>query len=254
MNILNYRSFVLVMVIAIFFGIVVLIVNSRDESKQQIESDSIISSMQTLKVVGYGTVSVTPDIANLRINVVSQQINAIQAREQAAQSMQALMQVFKKFNIADKDLRTSGYSLYPEYLYEKNKIKRIEAFNVSNNLDVIIRNLDELGAVIDAAITVDSKDIRIDNISFSIDNDKSFKEQARKNAVKDAYSVAEQIIDVTNQNLGNPLEITDLAYTPYNGPIGISRAMMSEKGFTSTPISPGQIVIESKVEIIFAMQ
>ena len=94
LNILNYRSFVLVMVIAIFFGIVVLIVNSRDESKQKIGSESTTSSIQTLKVVGSGTVSVTPDIANLRINVVSQQVNAIQAREQAAQSMQLLMQVF----------------------------------------------------------------------------------------------------------------------------------------------------------------
>ncbi|PZC41040.1 MAG: hypothetical protein DK305_000030 [Chloroflexi bacterium] len=244
------------MVIAIFFGNISLIIDNRNQNDSTSNQQKIQSptDTRTIKVNGSGIVNVVPDIASININVFSQKKTASSARESAAQSMQSLMGVFKKFGIEDNDLQTKNYSLYPEYVYEKNEIRRIEAFNVSNNLYIIIRDLDDLGAVLDASIELESDNIRIDNIAFNIDNDKLYKINARKKAIDDALMKAKEIANGINQEIGLPISIIELVDMPYSSPIGISRVMMAEKSSTPTSISPGQIVIEVRVDVTYQLK
>ena len=173
LNIFNYRSFVLVMVIAIFFGNLVLILDSRDDqSSQSTEAvKSVINEdiIRSIQVTGSGNVSTEPDIATFSINILIQRDSASLAREDSARKLNQLFASLKSFGIDQKDIATTNYSLYPEYVYEKNKIRRIEAFNVSNNLNVKVRQLDKLGSVIDGVIKLDSGDIRINNVFFDVD-------------------------------------------------------------------------------------
>ena len=180
LNIFNYRSFVLVMVIAIFFGNLVLILDSRDDqSSQSTEAvKSVINEdiIRSIQVTGSGNVSTEPDIATFSINILIQRDSASLAREDSARKLNQLFASLKSFGIDQKDIATTNYSLYPEYVYEKNKIRRIEAFNVSNNLNVKVRQLDKLGSVIDGVIKLDSGDIRINNVFFDIDDSSIYED------------------------------------------------------------------------------
>ena len=194
LNIFNYRSFVLVMVIAIFFGNLVLILDSRDDqSSQSTEAvKSVINEdiIRSIQVTGSGNVSTEPDIATFSINILIQRDSASLAREDSARKLNQLFASLKSFGIDQKDIATTNYSLYPEYVYEKNKIRRIEAFNVSNNLNVKVRQLDKLGSVIDGVIKLDSGDIRINNVFFDVDDSSIYEDQARESAIKNAIAKA----------------------------------------------------------------
>ena len=270
LNIINYRSFVLVMVIAIFFGNLVLILDSRDEqssrlqkTNKQIDNSAAISTVnssvdekikRSIQVVGLGSVSLEPNIASLSINVVIQRDTASLAREDSARKLNQIFTSLKEFNIAQKDIMTTNYSLYPEYVYEKNKIRRIEAFNVSNNLNVKVRQLKQLGSVIDGVIKLDAGDIRINNISFDVDDSSVYEDQARESAIKNAIAKASKIAKNANVQLGLPLIIIDVEPFSNGAPIGVQRSMMADMEFTPTTIAAGQIVIESKVQVTFEIK
>ncbi|MBR73881.1 MAG: hypothetical protein CL872_02950 [Dehalococcoidaceae bacterium] len=270
LNIFNYRSFVLVMVIAIFFGNLVLILDSRDDdssilqtSQGQIENLTSSTSLnnttngtisRSIQVTGFGEVSLEPNIATFSINVVTQRDNASLAREDSARKLNQLFASLKSFGIEQKDIMTTNYSLYPEYVYEKNKIRRIEAFNVSNNLNVKVRQLERLGSVIDGVIKLDSGDIRINNISFNVDNSTIYEDQARESAIKDAIAKASKIAKNANVQLGLPMLIVDVEPFSNVNPIGVQRAMMAEMDSTPTTIATGQIIIEANVQVTFEIK
>lgn len=270
MNILNYRSFVLVMVIAIFFGNLVLILDSRngqdsimqDADNQMKNSSSRTASNNTIieatkrsiQVTGLGSVSLEPDIATFSINVLTQRESASIAREDSARKLNQIFASLKRFDIDQKDIRTTNYSLYPEYVYEKNKMRRIEAFNVSNNLNVKVRQLEQVGSIIDGIIKLDSGDIRINNIAFDIDDSGSYEDQARESAIKNAIAKASKIAKSANVQLGTPSIIIDIEPFSNGNPIGVQRSMMAEMESTPTTIATGQIVIESKVQVTFAIK
>ena len=270
LNIFNYRSFVLVMVIAIFFGNLVLILDSRDDdssilqtSQGQIENLTSSTSLnnttngtisRSIQVTGFGEVSLEPNIATFSINVVTQRDNASLAREDSARKLNQLFASLKSFGIEQKDIMTTNYSLYPEYVYEKNKIRRIEAFNVSNNLNVKVRQLERLGSVIDGVIKLDSGDIRINNISFNVDNSTIYEDQARESAIKDAIAKASKIAKNANVQLGPPMLIVDVEPFSNVNPIGVQRAMMAEMDSTPTTIATGQIIIEANVQVTFEIK
>ncbi len=270
LNIFNYRSFVLVMVIAIFFGNLVLILDSRNDDSSMLQTsngqiENLTSSMslnnttngtisRSIQVTGFGEVSLEPNIATFSINVVTQRDNASLAREDSARKLNQLFASLKSFGIEQKDIMTTNYSLYPEYVYEKNKIRRIEAFNVSNNLNVKVRQLGRLGSVIDGVIKLDSGDIRINNISFNVDNSIIYEDQARESAIKDAIAKASKIAKNANVQLGQPMLIVDVEPFSNVSPIGVQRAMMAEMDSTPTTIATGQIIIEANVQVTFEIK
>ena len=139
-------------------------------------------------------------------------------------------------------------------MYEKNKIRRIEAFNVSNNLNVKVRQLGRLGSVIDGVIKLDSGDIRINNISFNVDNSTIYEDQARESAIKDAIAKASKIAKNANVQLGPPMLIVDVEPFSNVNPIGVQRAMMAEMDSTPTTIATGQIIIEANVQVTFEIK
>jgi len=258
------------MVIAIFFGNLVLILDNRDEqssilqkTNKQIENSTPVSTVNNLtdekvkrsiQVTGLGSVSLEPDIATFSINVVTQRDSASLAREDSARKLNQLFTSLQKFNIEQKDIMTTNYSLYPEYVYEKNKIRRIEAFNVSNNLNVKVRQLERLGAVIDGVIKLDTGDIRINNINFDVDDSSVYEDQARESAIKNAIAKASKIAKNANVQVGYPLIIIDVEPFSNGSPIGVQRSMMADMEFTPTTIATGQIVIESKVQVTFEIK
>jgi uncharacterized protein YggE len=75
----------------------------------------IIWSQQNtgISVNAEGRVSATPDIALLEVGVEVQKENLQEAQQQAAQSMSSVMSVIKGKGIADKDIQTNQYSIYP---------------------------------------------------------------------------------------------------------------------------------------------
>ena len=104
----------------------------------------------TISVTGTGRVTLTPDIADLRIGVNLTRPTATEARSAAAAAMTKVVAAIKKGGVADKDVQTSLLSLQPVYDYSNNGQGRLTGFQVANVVAVTVRNIDTVGDLVDA--------------------------------------------------------------------------------------------------------
>src|SRR5687767_1104689 len=122
---------------------------------------------RTITVPGTGRVSVEPDIASLRLGVSIQRESAGQAREDAANTMNSIIEAISGQGIDRRDVRTSFVTLGPVTDYSEGG-PRIVGYQLLNSVEVTLRDLDKAGSLIDAALgagasTLDSLDFRLDD-------------------------------------------------------------------------------------------
>jgi uncharacterized protein YggE len=207
-----------------------------------------------LSVSGTGEVAVTPDISVVTLGVEVEAKTVADAQKQAGEAMSAIMSVLTASGIADKDVQTTNYSIQPIWNYNTGidgiSKRTLEGYQVSNTVNVTIRNVDNTGAIIDAVTVAGGNLTRVNNISFTVDNPKPFNDQARELAIKDAMAKAQQMASLAGVSLGKLLYISESSN--YSGPIRLVSAS-SDSSFT-TPISSGQLDISLSVQMVYAIE
>ncbi len=201
-------------------------------------------------VTGQGQVSATPDTASLTLGVNSQATTVAEAQNNASTSMNAVIQVLKNKGVADKDITTVGFNIYPTYNYKDNTIT---GYQVSNTIIAKIRNIADAGSIIDAATRAGGNLIRISSISFSIDDPTPFLKQARQLAVADASAKASQLAGATGAKLGPPTFVTESTGNYVSVPTYFA-ANTAAAPVPTTPINPGVTQISVNVQIVYSIQ
>ena len=78
-----------------------------------------------------------------------------------------------------------------------------------------IREVDNTGIIIDAVARVGGDYIRINGISFTLDDPTAYHGEAREKAMADAEAKAEQLAELAGVKLGKPTYISESgAYMP----------------------------------------
>jgi len=121
-----------------------------DES--DVESSIVSQQNIGIWVTGVGEIPVVPDIAMLSIGVQAQKDTVAEAQQAAAGAMNGVMDVLDSYNIAEADIQTQQFSIQPVYRWTENE-QILVGYNVTNIITVKIRNIDDAGSIIDAAVT-----------------------------------------------------------------------------------------------------
>lgn len=153
-----------------------------------------------ITIQGTGEVTVTPDIAKINVGVITEKDTVEAATRENTERMNNIISVLKvDFEIDEKDLKTSQYRISPKYSYE-NKQRNIVGYQVSQNLEVKVRNFDQIGNVISSSSYGGSNSISGPN--FTIDDPEAYQAQAREKAIANAKEKAEVLVDQLGINLG----------------------------------------------------
>jgi len=224
------------------------------ESSQQTGPQVILapvasnSSQQTgVWVTGTGKVAVVPDVALLYLGVEAEAATVAEAQSDAAAAMTGVMSVLGANGVAEKDIQTQWYSIYPvrKWIDDTNEQITI-GFRVTNMVTAKIRDINKAGTVIDAVAEAGGDLARIEGISFTVDDPEAYYDQAREEAILDAMAKAEKIASIANVTLGKPIYISESSgYLPPPYPV---------RGAEGTPISPGEMEISLTVQIGYAIQ
>ena len=203
-------------------------------------------------VSGQGEVMAVPDLAELRLGVEAREDTVDEAIAQASEAMNKVMDALKANDVAEKDIQTQRFSIYPLTQWVERKEKEeIIGYRVTNMLVAKIRDIDKVGAVIDAAAKAGGDLTRIQGISFTIDDPTPYYKEARVEAVKDAKSKAQQLADSAGVKLGDPTYISE--GTTYRSPPVMEYAKGGGAPSPETPISPGELEIVVNVQIAYAL-
>ena len=203
-----------------------------------------------INVSGTGSVFGEPDVAVLTLGVEAQADSVGEARAQAAEAMDAIMSALRDGGVDDDDIQTSRFSVQPRYDFRAGEQELI-GFFVDNIVTVKIRNIDDTGDLIDAAVDAGGDLTRVDNLRFTIDDPAELQDEARRLAMDDAKSKAETLAEAAGVDLGAPRSISESGGART---ITFEAARLAaDEAFASTPISVGELEVQISVQVLYGL-
>jgi uncharacterized protein YggE len=234
-----------------------------------------------VRVHGVGEAAGAPDVARTQLGVDVKAATAEQASAEATQQMTALTSALKQLGIAEKDLRTSQYSLsfepdrgpqppaatpQPSAASGAGVTKQPPAapaapatptqrghYRVLNTLDVTIRDMKLIGRVLQVA--GDSDATSAYGITYDLENDESLLAEARQRAVAEAQASAKELAKLTGVELGDVIAVTEEEPDADDDqPTTYSMSGATETAAASVPVEEGEIKVHYGVQLVYAVR
>jgi uncharacterized protein YggE len=199
-----------------------------------------------MRVVGYATITAAPDIATSQLGVQTFATEVEPAVAENNRKTQAIIDALIREGIAEKDIQTSQFSIYPQRNYEDNKPEEIIGYQVNNTLSVVMRDLEAVGEVLQSAI--DAGTNNISGVTFSLDDPEPLRKDARIQAIKDARDRAESMAEAAGIKLGDVISLNELTYP---GPITVRADYDKAAAEAAVPIQPGELELTVQIELVF---
>jgi len=218
----------------------------------EIEGLNINNQQEGIWVSGRGEVTVTPDIATLRLGVEVQAASVAIAQSQAIEAMDEVMAALIDNGVAEKDIQTQYFSIRQVTKWDRDEEEEVViGYRVTNKVNAKIREIDKAGSIIDAVAAAGGDFTRIDSIDFSVDDPSAYYEEAREEAMADAKAKAEQLAELAGGRLGKATYISESSQIPPP----IYRQDIYEEAIPAaeTPISPGEMEISLTVQVAYAL-
>jgi len=201
-----------------------------------------------IMVMGEGSASAQPDVAMVNIGVETRSSTAKGAADANKEQMADVMEALQSMGIAEEDIQTADYTIYPEMQWPENEPPRVIGYVASNSLLVKIRQIDQVGGVLDAVTEAGANNIY--GIQFTFDDPASLREQARAEAMADAQRKAEALANLAGVGLGKPRIISESFIEPPPFFMETAYAPAMEAG-GGVPVSPGQLEVTVQVQVTF---
>lgn len=191
---------------------------------------SVISTSAT------GQARYIPDRATISMGVQTRALTASKASADNAVKQRAVIDAIRSLGIAADQISTENFSLNAEQVYNPqagDKAPRVTGYVATNTVRVEIKKVEQVGALIDAAIAKGANDIS------SLDFHSSAPDSLRRVALADAYRQAAADAAVLAQAAGGSLgELLELS-TGGAGEAPSPRVMSFAKA-AATPINVGE--------------
>lgn len=198
-----------------------------------------------LEVFGKGVVSARPDAAEIIIGVKTEDPQLEIAQEENASITQQVINSIIGFGILPRYIQTQNYNIRSNYDYTEGK-QVFRGYEVSNSLKILIRNMEVVGEIIDAAVKSGANNV--EGINLIVTDETTYYYEALRLALTDAQNKARVIADKLNVNLNViPIQINEQE----RGSITPLGAKTFKEVNIATPIEAGENRIVSEIEAVF---
>jgi uncharacterized protein YggE len=208
---------------------------------------------RTLSVNGSGKVFLTPDIAYITIGVHTEGATATEAVSDNNEQTQAVISALQSAGIAEKDMQTNNFSIYPQQQYDdQGKPTGEVRYSVDNSVMVTVRNIDTIGDVLDTVVTAGAN--AINGIQFDVENKTAALTEARKAAVADARTKAQELAEAAGVELGDVQSISEYTSGGPQPMYDMRAAAPAAEMASSVPVQPGQMLVTLEVSVSFSIR
>lgn len=204
-----------------------------------------------ITVGGTGSAFGQPDVAVITLGVQTEADSVGAARSQAAESMDAMLAALKDGGVADDDIQTTRFSVFPVYDFTNNR-QELRGFAVDNTVIAKIRTIDDTGDLIDAAVEAGGNNARVENLQFTIDDPSALEDEARRDAMAEARQKAETLADEAGVDLGAPRSISESG-GPVPRAFDEQAASLAFQEDAGSPIEVGQLEVVVSVQVVYGV-
>lgn len=214
--------------------------------------------VRQVAVSGEGSVEVTPDNAYISISVVTDADTVKASMKSNNERMTKAITLLKgTHSIAEADLCTHGFAVYPQYSKDKEdgNYMKIVGWETANHLTITVKDVSKAGDIMGSLGEI--KSMRIDSIHFIVSEKlkDSVLDKAREAAVKDAKSRAALYAKAAGATLGDVVTIVEQGSgrSPYYADRVVGEGMTSS-GPGGVPVSRGVTKVKVNVAVTFLLK
>lgn len=200
-------------------------------------SQAPMVAIPQISVAAQHEVKVSPDRATIQISVQTRAATAAAAASQNATKLQAVLAALRARGLTNDQLSTINYNVHPDYVHREGKEPQITGYNVTNTIVADIRQLSQVGPVIDAALSSGAN--MMTSLQFYASNTEAARRTAIAGAIVKARADAQAAASAAGGSLGQLLDISIGAYMP-QPPQPMYRMEARVAMQADTPIQPGQ--------------
>src|SRR3990170_2975253 len=193
-----------------------------------------LDAIPHISVAASHEVKVSPDRATIQISVQTRAATAAAAATQNATKLQSVLAALRALGLTNDQLSTMNYNVHPDYVHREGREPEVTGYNVTNTILADVRRLDQVGRVIDAALSQGAN--MMTSLQFYASNTEAARRTAIAGAIAKARADAEAAATAAGGSLGQLLDVTIGAQFP-NPPQPMFRmeARMAAAG-ADTPI------------------
>ena len=201
-----------------------------------------------ITVSGSATISVEPDLAILDMGV-----------EAFGKTVSfAIVSSLKSEGVLEKDIQTQRLNISPKYEWQEISIgsqvtnkQVLTGYSVSNYVRVKIRDLDHVGKIVDSASESGGDFVRVNGISFNLEDTYNLMPQLREQAVQNAFMKADEYASAAGLRLGSITSLSEVGSSSPSSAIGNQMRAMS--ALIESPISGGELQVSLTVLAVFGI-
>ncbi len=193
----------------------------------------------------------TPDTARITTGVTTKAPTAQQALRENAQKMDALVRQIKALGIADEDIQTSGININPQYDYRQNEEPLLTGYQASNQVQIIVRDIDDMGKMIDAIVGAGANNLN--GPYFTLEDDNDVKAEARRKAMERGREQAMEYARIAGYQNVRIVSISEAISGMSSPQSGRVAKMSMDTVEESTPVQPGQVGTAVTVNVTYEM-
>lgn len=164
---------------------------------------------RTVSVTGQGEVTAEPDLAHVVLGVEARRPALAEARTEVAAAVERLLALTKALGIDPRLVNATRMQVQPEYRWnEKDRQRVLLGYFVSRQVQVELRNLEQLGTLLERA--VDAGANQMSDPVLDSTRRKDLERDAMTRAVQDARQNAETLARAAGVKLG-PVRVLSAA-------------------------------------------
>lgn len=219
---------------------------------------------RTLRVQGHANVQVRPDRATITVGVMTQDPSIHAALADNAAAMHALIEAITALGLSTEQLSTTSFHVGIHRIaphegrdvrVAPGRLRSTEddapAYAVSHQLRAHLENLEQIGEILDAAVSAGAN--VVGDILFSVHDPAAAREQALQAAVADARRRAESMASAMGVRV---LHVISAAESEPGQPgwSPLLRSIVGPQEAPRTPVQIGEFTIGADVEVVYAIE
>jgi uncharacterized protein YggE len=168
---------------------------------------------RTVSVTGEGEVSAQPDMARVTLGVEARRPAMAEARVAVTATVDRVLALTRDLGIEPKYVNATRLQVQPEYNWnDKDKKRVLLGYVVSRQVEVELRDLDQLGPLLERAVSAGAN--QVGGAALDSTRRKELERQAMTLAVRDARLNAETLALAAGAQLGAVRTLNASAASP----------------------------------------
>lgn len=211
------------------------------------------SKGEPMVVIGEGKSTAVPDIVKVDAGIQDSGSSLTQVQDSVNKKSQTLVAALKKLGIAEKDIKTTSYNIYPQSDFQANP-PVISGYQVSISYEVTVRKIDQINNVL-TTVTGAGANL-VGGVNFDLSDDARAKamDTARQDAVSQAKQNAESLARSSGITLGKIINVSENQNNIRPVPLMASGGGAAEKAVTQPNVQPGTTEIDITVSLSYEVR